>query len=142
MTIIQKRHAIVFGCSGINGWALVNQLLSGYPSNGAFEKVTAVANRKFMLKDAQWPHDYGNRLQLVSGVDLLVEDDDSLQKVLSEKLSSIETVSHAYYAAYRESQNGPEECHMNREMLRAAVQTIEKLSSNLQFVTLITGTKV
>lgn len=98
MTIIQKRHAIVFGCSGINGWALVNQLLSGYPSNGAFEKVTAVANRKFMLKDAQWPHVYGNRLQLVSGVDLLVEDDDSLQKVLSEKLSSIETVSHVYYA--------------------------------------------
>lgn len=98
MTVTEKHHAIVFGCSGINGWALVNQLLADYPSNGAFAKVTAIANRDFNLKDAQWPQDYENRLQLVSGVDLLAEDDHSLQRLLSEKVSSIETVSHVYYA--------------------------------------------
>lgn len=44
--------------------------------------------------------------------------------------------------AYRESHDGPEECRMNKQMLSVSVQTIEKLSSNFQSVTLITGTKV
>ena len=31
---------------------------------------------------------------------------------------------------------------MNKEMLRAAVQAVEALSNKMEFVTLITGTKV
>lgn len=98
MTENQKHHAIVFGCSGINGWALVNQLLSGYPSVGTFAKVTAISNRHFDLDDAQWPRDNNNRLQLVTGIDLLAENDLSLQRVLAKKVSSVETVSHVYFA--------------------------------------------
>lgn len=95
----QNRHAIVFGCTGINGWALVNQLLSGYPAIGTFEKVTAIANRPFNLDDANWPYEDGdNRLHIISGIDLLAEDDISLQAILSEKVSSVETVSHIYFA--------------------------------------------
>ena len=89
-------HAIVFGCSGINGWALVNQLLSDYPAPGIFSKVTAVANRAFTSDEAQWPTD--DRLQIVSGVDLLVGDDAVLGKTLAEKIPSVETISHVYYA--------------------------------------------
>lgn len=89
-------HAVVFGCSGINGWALVNQLLSGYPSTGTFAKITAVANRPFTPHDAKWPAD--GRLNIVSGVDLLVGDDSSLTRTLTEKVPSVETVSHIYYA--------------------------------------------
>ncbi|OOF92689.1 hypothetical protein ASPCADRAFT_174426 [Aspergillus carbonarius ITEM 5010] len=132
-------HAIVFGCSGINGWALVNQLLSDYPAPGIFSKVTAVANRAFTSDEAQWPTD--DRLQIVSGVDLLVGDDAVLGKTLAEKIPSVETISHVYYAAYRASDVPADECRLNKEMLRAAVQILETLSSKLSFVTLITGTK-
>lgn len=45
-------------------------------------------------------------------------------------------------AAYRASDVPAEECRLNKEMLRAAVQTLETLSPRLSFVTLITGTKV
>lgn len=44
-------------------------------------------------------------------------------------------------AAYRASDVPAEECRLNKEMLRAAVQTLEALSPKLSFVTLITGTK-
>lgn len=99
MTPNQNRHAIVFGCTGISGWALVNQLLSGYPAIDTFEKVTAISNRPFDLDDAQWPcEDDDTRLQIVSGLDLLAEDDISLQRILSEKVSSVRTVSHIYFA--------------------------------------------
>ncbi|GKZ56302.1 hypothetical protein AnigIFM49718_001547 [Aspergillus niger] len=135
----QGHHAIVFGCSGINGWALVNQLLNNYPAPGTFSRVTAVANRAFTAEEAQWPTD--DRLQIVSGVDLLVGDDAALEKTLAEKISSVETISHVYYAAYRASDVPEEECRLNKEMLRAAVQTLENLSPKLSFVTLITGTK-
>ncbi|KAJ5668720.1 hypothetical protein N7462_009790 [Penicillium macrosclerotiorum] len=134
-----EQHAVVFGCSGINGWALVNQLLSGYPSPDSFSRITAVANRPFTSDEAKWPRD--DRLQIVSGIDLLGGDDSSLQKTLAQKVPSVETVSHVYYAAYRASDDAAEECRLNKEMLRAAVQSLEALSSKLSFVTLITGTK-
>ena len=98
MGSIQDYHAIVFGCSGINGWAVVNQLLSGYPSSGTFSRVTAICNRKFHLDDARWPYNSDNRLQVISGVDLLVEDDESLEKLLAEQISSVKTITHVYYA--------------------------------------------
>ena len=45
--------------------------------------------------------------------------------------------------AYRAGDIPAEECQrLNKEMLRAAVQTLETLSPRLSFVTLITGTKV
>ncbi|KAJ6018428.1 hypothetical protein N7499_002849 [Penicillium canescens] len=132
-------HAVVFGCSGINGWALVNQLLSGYPAPNTFSKITAVANRLFTSEEAKWPRD--DRLQIVSGIDLLGGDDTTLQKTLSQKVLSVETISHVYYAAYRASDHAAEECRLNKEMLRAAVQSLETLSSRLAFVVLITGTK-
>lgn len=97
----QGHHAIVFGCSGINGWALVNQLLNKYPAPGTFSRVTAVANRAFTAEEAQWPTD--DRLQIVSGVDLLVGDDAALEKTLAEKISSVETISHVYYAGMQSS---------------------------------------
>lgn len=89
---------MVFGCSGINGWALMNQLLSGYPAPGRFSKITAIANRPFDYEDAGWPQDGKGLVQIVSGIDLLAGDDISLQKTLSEKVSSVATVTHVYYA--------------------------------------------
>ena len=92
----QDRHAVVFGCSGINGWGLVNQLLSGYPSTQSFSKITAIANRPFTADEARWPRD--DRLQIITGVDLLTRNDDALVTTLTEKVPSAESVSHVYYA--------------------------------------------
>ena len=89
-------HAVVFGCSGINGWALVNQLLSGYPPGQAFAKVTAIAHRPFTVKEAQWPQD--DRLEMLTGIDLLARDDDALVRAFTEKVASVDTISHIYYA--------------------------------------------
>lgn len=92
----QGYHAVVFGSSGINGWALVNQLLAGYPSVGKFSRITAIANRPFTAAEANWPED--DRLQIVSGIDLLVDNDGALQRMISRNVPFIETVSHVYYA--------------------------------------------
>lgn len=100
---VAGNHAVVFGCSGINGWALVNQLLSGYPSPNTFSKITAVANRPFTSEEAKWPRD--DRLHIVSGIDLLGGNDSTLQKTLSQKVPSVETISHVYYAG-----NEPKYC--------------------------------
>ena len=86
-------HAIVFGCSGINGWALVNQLLSSSSCSGVFDRVTAVANRPLNPQDAQWPAD--PRLQVVSGIDLL---SGQLLLELKQRVTSSDTISHIYYA--------------------------------------------
>jgi hypothetical protein len=92
----QGHHAVVFGCSGINGWSLVNQLLSGYPSAGTFSKITAIANRPFTAEDAHWPAD--RRLEIVTDIDLLAGDDETLSKAMADRVTSVDTVSHVYYA--------------------------------------------
>ncbi|KAI9924117.1 hypothetical protein MW887_007357 [Aspergillus wentii] len=70
-----------------------------------------------------------------------LQDDVALAKSLTEKVSSVETVSHVHYAEYRASDDPVDECRMNKEMLCKAVQTLETFSPKLSFVTLITGTK-
>ncbi|KAE8353463.1 hypothetical protein BDV28DRAFT_148042 [Aspergillus coremiiformis] len=131
-------HAVVLGCSGINGYALVSQLLSGFPRS-AFARVTALSNRPFTPYEGQWLA--SDRLSIVSGIDLLTGNDIALANALETQVPSVHTVSHIYYAAYSPRSDPVEECQMNKEMLRATVQAFEKLSPRLSFVTLITGTK-
>ena len=63
-------HALVFGASGIQGWAVVNEILKGYPSEDAFDRVTALANRP-MIEKMLWPE--SEKLQAISGIDLLTD---------------------------------------------------------------------
>ncbi|KAJ5908728.1 hypothetical protein N7495_001410 [Penicillium taxi] len=139
--IYSEHHAVVFGSSGINGWALVNQLLSGYPSANTFSRVTAISNRPFTNDEAKWPNDVHSRLHILSGIDLMKGDDNALLKELSAQIPSVSTITHIYYAAYQSCDDPSEECRLNKEMLRAAVNALEILSPKLTFVTLITGTK-
>ena len=87
-------HAIVFGASGINGWALVNQLLTDRPTSDTFGKVTAVLNRPLSLRDSQWPQD--DRLRITTGVDLTA-DDTVVQNIFEAKIEGADTISHVYY---------------------------------------------
>jgi nucleoside-diphosphate-sugar epimerase len=85
-------HALIFGASGITGWAIVNAILEDYPEQGAFDKVTALTNRSLSPEVALWPR--SDKLQVVSGIDL---GKDSVQDDMKSSIKDIETVSHAYF---------------------------------------------
>lgn len=92
-------HAIVYGASGLIGWAVVNQLLSSYPGSGAFSKVTAVTNRLLDPSETFWPEQQPGRpdLQLVSGVDLRDGDGSTLAESLKGAVPDIESVTNIFY---------------------------------------------
>ena len=89
------KHAVVFGASGILGWATVNTLLSDYPEAGAFSSITALTNRPLPEKIAQWPR--SSRLHVVSGIDLLGGTQQDLESCFKDQITSISSVTHVYY---------------------------------------------
>jgi hypothetical protein len=98
-----SKHAIVYGASGLIGWALVDQLLHRYPEIGTFAKVTAITNRPISLSDSYWPEPApdGPELQLVSGIDLRQDHGATLAGLLRDRVKDIETVTHVYYLGIR-----------------------------------------
>lgn len=86
-------HALVFGASGVAGWAVVDQLLSNYPSKGTFSKVTALVNRPLEFSNSYWPQG-GPELQLVSGINLM---DDTAVASIQDKVQGMEDVTHVFY---------------------------------------------
>lgn len=88
-------HALVFGASGIQGWAVVSEILKGYPTEDAFDKVTALTNRPITEK-MLWPE--SKKLQTSSGLDLLTEKgQQGLETDLRKKVSGIESVTHLFF---------------------------------------------
>ena len=81
-------HGLVFGASGILGWATVNAILQGYPSPEAFSQVTALTNRPLPPEVAQWPE--SSKLQVVSGIDLLSsKGQQGLEAEIQKKVKDI-----------------------------------------------------
>jgi hypothetical protein len=84
------------GASGITGWAIVNQILKGYPTPDTFASVTALANRPLSADVAQWPD--SPKLQIVSGIDLLTsKGQDGLEAEMKEKIKNVGTITHVYF---------------------------------------------
>lgn len=92
-------HALVFGASGLAGWGVVDQLLSNYPAQGTFSRVTALVNRPFSVADSYWPTASPSRpeLQLVSHVNLLKGSVEALTDFLKREVGDIGSVTHAFY---------------------------------------------
>lgn len=90
-------HALVFGASGLAGWAVVDQLLENYPAEGTFAKVTALANRSLSVADSYWPSlsPLRPQLDLVSGVNLAEGTVEEFTASLKEKVDHDGT--HAFY---------------------------------------------
>jgi hypothetical protein len=89
-------HALIFGASGITGWAITNQILEGYPAPETFSKVTALTNRPLKPEATLWPQ--SDKLQLVSGLDLNnPKGQEALEAELVKNVKNIETVSHVYF---------------------------------------------
>jgi nucleoside-diphosphate-sugar epimerase len=133
-------HALVLGASGINGWAVVNQILLGYPAANVFSRVSALTNRPLSQEVSQWPK--SDKLNIVSGLDLLKGSQTELQDAIKSRVESIETVTHVYFFAYIIDEDPAKEVSINVDLLKRAVSAVEALSSKLQFVVLPTGTKV
>ena len=88
-------HALVFGATGIQGWAIVNQILKGYPSHDAFDKITALTNRP-ITDEILWPE--SKKLQIVSGINLLTDKgQEGLEKAMREKIPDVESVTHMFF---------------------------------------------
>ncbi|OGM50573.1 hypothetical protein ABOM_000564 [Aspergillus bombycis] len=108
-------HAIVFGASGVNGWAFVNALATGYPDPKAFDHITAFTNRPLDPEKSQWP--ITDKPYLVSGLDLV------------------------YFCAYVMDTQPEKEIELNIGMLNKTVLALEKLCPNFRVVVLPTGVK-
>ncbi|KAI1859656.1 uncharacterized protein JN550_011851 [Neoarthrinium moseri] len=133
-------HALVFGASGITGWAITNAILNGYPTEDTFSSVTALTNRPLSLDDAMWPR--SSKLEVVSGIDLLTaKGQDGLEAELKQRVQHAGEITHVYFFSYIMDENPEKETSINVDLIRRAVTAIENISSALKFVVLPTGTK-
>ncbi|KAH6879409.1 hypothetical protein B0T10DRAFT_609852 [Thelonectria olida] len=138
-----RNHAIVFGASGLIGWALVDQLLRPFPHAGSFSKVTAVTNRPLNFEESHWPAQDSHRpdLQLVSGVNLLCSDGATLAKSLKQVVEGVEAITHIYYLVFTAIEDDVEEVAANCRMFQNVIDAHSLLSPNLQFVAFPGGTR-
>ncbi|KAH6976936.1 hypothetical protein BKA56DRAFT_632876 [Ilyonectria sp. MPI-CAGE-AT-0026] len=137
---MSSNHALVFGASGITGWAITNLILNGYPTPDTFESVTALTNRPLAAVAAQWPS--SPKLQIVSGIDILTPKGQSgLEEELKSKVTHMSKVTHVYFFAYIMDADPAKEISTNVDLLSRAIRAVEGLAPNLKFVVLPTGTK-
>lgn len=96
---LSEEHALVFGASGLIGWAVVDELLSSHPPDGISHRVTAVTNRPITAESCSWhvSSSTSARLNIVSGVDLSTNKKDDLLELLKRRIPDVETVTHLYY---------------------------------------------
>ena len=89
------KSALIFGASGVSGWAFVNEILHDYPKKDVWDNVYALTNRPLSPKIAMWPED--PRLHVVSGIDLLEGTQENLEDKIKSKIKGIRKVTHVYY---------------------------------------------
>ncbi|KXH42155.1 F-box domain-containing protein [Colletotrichum simmondsii] len=143
MSKTAEKHALVFGSSGITGWAIVNAILQGYPSQDAFDSVTALTNRPINSEITQWP--VSEKLHVVSGVNILtLGGQEALETDIRNKVENLRKITHVYFCGmepYIMNLDPVMECEINTDLVQKAVTAIDRLSPSLQFVVLPTGTK-
>lgn len=130
-------HALIFGASGISGWALLDQCRN-YPSPDTFSKVTGTTNRPLTLDQAQITAD--PRINLVNGVDL-TKPSSEVQQLLKQKVPDIDTVSHVFFTAYIAKDTYDDLREVNAVLLRNAIEAVSALAPGLKTVVLQTGGK-
>ncbi|KAJ6083450.1 hypothetical protein N7467_007585 [Penicillium canescens] len=135
-----KKVALVFGASGISGWAVAKNLLS-YPTATTFDRVIGLTYRPRTIAESGLPQD--PRLELYSAVDLRT-DLDNVKKQMQERIPGLDQVTHMYYLAYSNATAYTENVmgikNINKDMTYNAVHATDSLCSRLQFLVLQTGT--
>ncbi|RDW77831.1 hypothetical protein BP6252_05884 [Coleophoma cylindrospora] len=132
--------ALVFGASGITGWAITNEALS-YPTSTTFDSIVGLTSRKLSLEASGLPLD--PRLELYDGLDLS-RDVNSIVEYL-RKIKHVESFTHVYFAAYVHSGWGEEDSEKRKEQntkfVVNAVAALEIVCPNMEFFTFATGGK-
>lgn len=90
-----SKVALVFGASGISGWAFVNQCLDDYPRKGVWNGVVALTNRPLTREQSNWPDD--DRLDIVSGIDLLEGSQQDVEDKLATSVPKLDQITHVIY---------------------------------------------
>lgn len=90
---VVNRTALVFGASGITGWAILREALK-YPTPSTFHKVIGFTNRLLDRPKSFLPED--SRLVIVPGVDLTATVDDVVAKLAG--IDGIKDVTDVYFA--------------------------------------------
>lgn len=85
--------ALIFGASGITGWAITNASLT-YPTAQTFTRIVGLTSRPLSLAASGFPSD--PRLQLYSGLDL-AKDAESIAEYL-KTVRDVGDVTHVYFA--------------------------------------------
>ncbi|KAK0777664.1 hypothetical protein LTR75_015888 [Friedmanniomyces endolithicus] len=130
------RQALVFGASGITGYALLKQLLV-YPTPTTFSRVIGLTRRSLRTDVAQLPDDH--RIELYSDLDL-TDREQTLFHL--QHIPGIKETTHVFYAAYAGHGTDYQELkRVNCEILTNAVGTCEIVCPKMQFFTLQTGGK-
>jgi nucleoside-diphosphate-sugar epimerase len=86
-------RALVFGASGITGWAVVREALQ-YPTSTTFDRIIGLTNRPLTKSEAILPED--ERLELHSNVDLSAGV--SAVEARLKRIDGIEGVTHVYFS--------------------------------------------
>ncbi|PYH89335.1 hypothetical protein BO71DRAFT_423085 [Aspergillus ellipticus CBS 707.79] len=139
-SIASDKVALVFGASGISGWAVTKNLLE-YPTRSTFGRVIGLTNQPRTREELGFPDD--PRLEVYSGVNLRGSLDEVV-KQMQETIPNVDQVTHVYYLAYSNAtawtENVTEIKRINVGMTYNAVHTSDKLCKNMVFFVLQTGT--
>jgi NAD(P)-dependent dehydrogenase (short-subunit alcohol dehydrogenase family) len=96
--MLQNRTALIFGASGITGWAIAREAVQ-YPSADAYARIIGLTNRPLDRKTARLPDD--EKIQLVSGLDLTAGV-DSVTSAL-RAIDGIADITDVYFAGKKET---------------------------------------
>ncbi|CAG9984990.1 unnamed protein product [Clonostachys byssicola] len=133
-----SKVALIFGASGVTGWAFVNEILNDYPKKGVWSGVHALTNRPLSAEKAFWPTD--DRLTITSRIDLLEGTQENLESKLGG-IPGIAKVTHVFYLAYKANTDNPQEVRENVDMFKRAIIASDNLCPNMEFVVNQTGAK-
>ncbi|OOF92142.1 hypothetical protein ASPCADRAFT_210554 [Aspergillus carbonarius ITEM 5010] len=139
-SITSDKVALVFGASGISGWAVTRSLLE-YPTPSTFSRVIGLTHRPQTREELGLPDD--PRLEVYSGVNLRADLEEVMNQ-MHETVRQLDQVTHVYYLAYSNAtaytENVMEIKRINVAMTYNAVHASDRLCKNMTFFVLQTGT--
>ncbi|KAL2801595.1 hypothetical protein BJX63DRAFT_442177 [Aspergillus granulosus] len=140
MVVSESNVTLVFGASGISGWAVTKNLLS-YPTSTTFSRVIALTHRPRTVQGTGLPED--PRLELYSGI-YLRSNLQGVEQQMQSKIPNLDEITHVYYLAYANAtaymENVMEIRNINVGMTLNAVHACDQLCRQMKFFLLQTGT--
>ena len=94
--VVSGPHALVFGTSGLAGWAVVGQLLYNCPAEGTFSKVKVLVDSLLDVSESYWPSHSSVAFDLISHANLMEGTVEDFIALLKRKVEDIANVTHVY----------------------------------------------